>query len=144
VVEKARQSHVPVIWVQHSEEQMPIGSPGWQIVPELLPLEREQVVQKTYRSSFDETNLEEILAAEEVGKLFICGAETNFCIRSTSYAALERGYDITLISDSHTAWNGSGDDIPASVIISEQNSSFDGYQLSGRSASIADAAEVAF
>ena len=37
LVEKARQEHVPVIWVQHSDEELHRGSGDWQIVPELNP-----------------------------------------------------------------------------------------------------------
>jgi hypothetical protein len=37
LVEKARREHVPVIWIQHSDEQLKRGSGDWQIVPELNP-----------------------------------------------------------------------------------------------------------
>ena len=33
LVEKARREHVPVIWVQHSDEELERGSGDWQIVP---------------------------------------------------------------------------------------------------------------
>ena len=61
-VVKARSAGIPVIWVQHSEDEMPIDSDGWQIVPELQPLPNEPIVRKIYRSSFEATNLEELLA----------------------------------------------------------------------------------
>ena len=32
----------------------------------------------------------------------LAGAATNWCIRATAYAALERGYTLTLLSDAHT------------------------------------------
>ena len=144
-LDRARASATPVIWVQHSDEYLPIDSSGWQIVPELVPLESEPVVRKLYRSSFEDTNLDELLADADVGHLFICGAETNNCVRHTSHAALERGYDVTLLHDAHTTtgyeWNNH--ELQASQIIDEQNSSFWQYQLPGRSASIAAVADLA-
>jgi nicotinamidase-related amidase len=48
LVEKARREHVPVIWVQHSDEELERGSGGWQIVPELNPDDSEPLVEKHY------------------------------------------------------------------------------------------------
>ena len=36
-VDQARRQGIPVIWVQHSDDEMEAGSPDWQIVPELVP-----------------------------------------------------------------------------------------------------------
>ena len=135
---KARAASIPVIWVQHSDEGMTIGSDGWQIVPELIPLAGEPIVEKRFRSSFIETNLEEILEGLKVSHLFICGAETNNCVRHTSMSALDSGYDITLIEDAHTTtgfeWNGYIMD--AARTIDEQNTNFMGYQLPTCSADV--------
>jgi nicotinamidase-related amidase len=130
-VEKARAASIPVIWVRHSEEELPIGSDGWQIVPELVPLSNEPIIEKKYRSTFVETNFENILSSLKISNLFICGAETNNCVRHTAMAALDYGYDITLIEDAHTTtgfeWNGYILD-PARTI-DEQNTNFMGYSL---------------
>ena len=32
----------------------------------------------------------------------LAGASTNWCIRATAYATLDRGYDLTLLQDAHT------------------------------------------
>jgi nicotinamidase-related amidase len=143
-IEKARAASVPVIWVRHSAEDLPLGSDGWQIVPELTPLDGEPIIEKKYRSSFIETNLEEVLASLKVSHLFICGAETNNCVRHTSMGALDGGYDITLIEDGHTTtgfeWNGYVMD--AARTIDEQNTNFMGYELPGRTAHTAKVADL--
>jgi len=135
-VERARAAGVQVIWVQHSEDEMPIGSPQWEIAPELVPLAGEQIIRKTFRSSFVETELSDVLAAGDIGHLIICGAETNNCVRHTCHAALELGYDITLIEDGHTTtgfeWNGYV--VDAARVVDEQNINFMDYRLPGRSA----------
>jgi nicotinamidase-related amidase len=102
LVEKARREGVPVIWVQHSDEELTRGSGGWQIVPELNPDGSEPLVEKHYGDSFEGTTLEKVLSGLGVGRLVVVGAQTDACIRSTLHGAFARGYDATLVSDAHT------------------------------------------
>ncbi len=103
LVEKARRERVPVVWVQHSDEQLARGSDNWRIVPELTPGDSEPLVEKSYGDSFEATTLETVLSGLGVGRLVVAGAETDACIRSTIHGALARGYDATLVGDAHTA-----------------------------------------
>jgi len=139
LVKKARIASVPVIWVQHSDEELESGSDTWQIVPELEPHPDESLIHKLYRSSFEETDLEAVLASLGVGSVVICVAQTNNCVRNTIHAAYERGYDVTLAEDAHTTTDGPWDDgiISAKAIIDEQNRACIAYQLPGRSCDIA-------
>ncbi len=103
LVDKARGENVPVVWVQHSDdENMPKDSDGWQLVPELTRKEPEPLVHKQYADSFEATDLEAILGERKVGHLVVTGAQTDECIRSTLHGAIVRGYDATLVSDAHT------------------------------------------
>lgn len=102
LVQRARAEQAPVIWVQHSDDNLPTGSPGWQLVPELEPAASEPVVHKSYGDSFEGTDLESVLAERGVGRLVVAGAQTDACIRSTLHGALTRGYDVTLAADAHT------------------------------------------
>ena len=102
LVAKARATKVPVVWVQHSSEELPRDSDGWRYVPELPHDESEAVVHKRYADAFDETDLEAVLAERTVGHLIVAGAQTDECIRATLHGAIVRGYDATLVSDAHT------------------------------------------
>ncbi len=102
LVDRARAEHVPVVWVQHDDEDLPEGSEGWRYVPELTLEDSEPVVHKHYGDSFDDTDLEDILAERQVGRLIVAGAQTDACIRSTLHGAVVRGYDATLVEDAHT------------------------------------------
>lgn len=146
LVEKARSGDTEVIWVQHSEEEMPIGGEDWKIVPELKPLESEPKVQKSFRSSFEETILDELLEVLGVGHLYISGAQTNNCVRHTMHAALERGYDVTLIEDAHTTSDShwGSEVLHASAVVAEQNRSCSDYSLLGRKCDLTTTAEVSF
>jgi len=102
LVNKARAEAVPVIWVQHSDDDLPIGSESWQYVQELVRRNSEPLVHKRYGDSFEGTDLEALLAARGVGRLVVTGAQTDACIRSTLHGAIVRGYDATLVADAHT------------------------------------------
>lgn len=101
-VEKARTKGIPVIWVQHSDDELSYQSPEWELVPQLSPLKTDPRIDKHFNSSFEETSLDELLAQLEVTHIVLAGAATNWCIRATAYAALDRGYDVTLIKDAHS------------------------------------------
>ena len=102
LIDKARHEEVPVVWVQHSDEQMVRGSEEWRIVPELTPIETEPSVEKIHGDSFEDTSLENVLAGLGVGRLVVVGAQTDACVRATIHGAFVRGYDTTLVSDAHT------------------------------------------
>ena len=101
-VERARSAGVPVVWVQHSSQELPSGSAQWQWVPELVPAQGEVLVPKNYNSSFEKTSLDSELARFGATHIVLAGAATNWCIRATAYGALDRGYDLTLVKDAHT------------------------------------------
>jgi nicotinamidase-related amidase len=118
VVHKARAEGVPVVWVQHSDDNLRRDTDGWQYVPELTRAGEEPLIHKHYGDSFEDTDLEDVLAQRKVGRLVVTGAQTDACVRSTLHGAIVRGYDVTLVSDAHTtedltAW---GAPPPAQVI----------------------------
>lgn len=146
-VEKARDRGLPVIWVQHSDQELLHGSPDWQLVPELSPAEEEMRIDKQFNSSFEQTSLEETLAGLGATHVVLAGAATNWCIRATAYGALDRGYDLTLIRDGHTTEPielGDGDGIAAEGIVRELNIAMTWLSYPGRRNGTAAAAEVEF
>ena len=146
-VEKARQQGVPVIWIQHSDDELVFGSPEWQWVPELSPAEGEVQIHKQFNSSFEQTSLEETLASLGATHIVLAGAATNWCIRATAYGALDRGYDLTLIKDAHTTGTlelENGIIIEAANIIRELNIAMTWLSYPGRTNMTASAEEVDF
>ena len=113
LVDRARQSGVPVVWVRHSSDTMPLGSDGWQIVPELVPASGETVVEKCYGDAFEATNLADVLAALGARHVVVCGAQSDACVISTLFGGLTRGYDMTLVGDAHTTDDYSAYGLPA-------------------------------
>lgn len=145
LVERARREHVPVIWVQHADEELTKGSESWRIVPELVPDEAEPLVEKHYGDSFEATNLETVLSGLGVGRLVVTGAETDACVRCTLHGAFTRGYDAILVRDAHTtgdrtAWGGP----PADQVIAHTNLYWSYQAAPGRTAGTVPTADVDF
>ena len=145
LVEKARGEQVPVVWVQHSDEQIVRGSDGWRIVPELKPDDAEPLVEKHYGDSFEDTSLETVLSGLGVGRLMVVGAQTDACIRSTLHGALARGYDATLVSDAHTTedqteWGAP----PPEMVIAHTNLYWTYQTAPGRTAGTVETKDVDF
>ncbi len=145
LVERARAEGVPVVWVQHSDDDLERGSAGWQIVDELAPGEGEPLVEKHYGDSFEGTPLESVLAGLGVGRLVVVGAQTDQCIRGTLHGALVRGYDATLVSDAHTtedqtAWGAP----PPDQVIAHTNLYWTYEALPGRTGGTVGTDEVVF
>jgi nicotinamidase-related amidase len=145
IVEKARRERVPVVWVQHSDEQLARGSDDWRIVHELTPGDSEPLVEKNYGDSFEDTTLETVLSGLGVGRLLVVGAQTDACIRSTLHGAFVRGYDATLVSDAHTtedltAWGAP----PPDKVIAHTNLYWTDQTAPGRTAGTVQTKDVDF
>jgi nicotinamidase-related amidase len=145
LVDKARAEDVPVIWVQHSSDELPPGSDQWQYVDELQREESEPLVHKRYGDSFEDTELESELAARGVGRLVVAGAQSDACVRSTLHGAFTRGYDTILVGDAHTTedlseWGAP----PPDKVISHTNLYWSWQSAPGRTAGVVDTAVVSF
>ena len=147
VVERARAAGVPVLWVQHSDDELPKGSPQWEWVPELVPAATEPRINKNFNSSFEQSSLEQELATLGSTHITLAGAASNWCIRATAYGALERGYDLTLVKDAHTTGSMEFEDgrcIEAWSIIEELNIAMTWVSYPGRKNTTSSAVDASF
>jgi nicotinamidase-related amidase len=146
-VDRARQAGIAVVWVQHHDHNLAHGSADWQWVPELLPAPGETRIFKSWNSAFEQTPLEAELARLGATHITLAGASTNWCIRATAYAALERGYDLTLVRDAHTTDTmvlDSGQRLEAADVVQELNVAMTWLRYPGRINATAPARSVDF
>ncbi|GAB3622820.1 hypothetical protein GCM10027418_09020 [Mariniluteicoccus endophyticus] len=134
-----------MVWVQHCSEEFPEGSEAWRVTAELTPADGEPRVLKRYGDAFEDTTLEAELAGLGAGRLVLCGAMTDACVRCTAHGGLARGYDVTLVSDAHTTedmreW---GSPISAEDAIAYTNMYWQYTTAPGREVAVATTAEVA-
>ena len=101
----ARTHSIPVFHVQQRtppEFALPLlvrGTEGEQIHPLVAPNAQETLIEKTFPSSFQGTQLEEQLRAAGIEHLVVCGMMTHVCVASTVHSAFERGLRVTLVYD---------------------------------------------
>ena len=146
-VQRARHEQAPVIWVQHGDDDLLPGSPQWQWAPELAPAPEEHQIHKRFNSAFEETELEATLAELGATRIVLAGAATNWCIRATAYAALDRGYDLTLLKDAHTTETMEFDDgttVAAADVVRDLNVAMTWLSYPGRKNAAQSVDEVSF
>jgi nicotinamidase-related amidase len=142
---RARQEDVPVLFIQHEDPddpEMTRGSPGWQLAAALDRLDSDPVVPKTYRDSFAETALADLLTASGVRRLIIAGAHSDYCVQMSALSAVIRGYDVTLVSDGHTAQDDG--ELPGAQIRDLVNARFASLRAPGRAVATMPAAAITF
>jgi nicotinamidase-related amidase len=145
LVGKARDAGIPIVWVQHTDDALTQGSDAWQYVPELVRQEPEPLVRKAYGDSFEDTDLEQILADAGVGNLVVTGAQTDACIRSTIHSGFTRGYDVTLVGDAHTTEDHTEWGMPTPEQVIAHTNLYWQYQTApGRTAAVTETKDVSF
>lgn len=91
-----RRQQLPIIFIQHEDEELVKGCESWQLVPQLKNLPEDYYVGKTHANSFYQTNLQELLQELAIKNLEIVGAQTQYCVDSTIKFAHGLGYTLFL------------------------------------------------
>ncbi len=121
---KARQSNIPVIYIQHTDSSpdslLSEGKQTWEIHRDVKPLPTDIVVRKSSLDAFYKTTLQEKLQGLEIKKLFIAGMQTQFCVDTTCRSAYSLGYkENVLVKDAHSTFDTSV--LSASQIVDHHN-----------------------
>jgi nicotinamidase-related amidase len=145
LLDRARSSGTPVIYVQHNESiegGLVPGTTIWAIHPAVAPHDGEPVVQKESPDSFHETRLQEELEARGIKRLVITGGQTQYCVDTTVRRAVAQGYDVLLASDAHTT--DDSETLPAEKIIAFYNETLNGFWAGEYKVRVQPAGEIHF
>lgn len=100
-----QEKHWPILFVQHTSKRKPEGSNIWKIHPKFHHHPDDIRLNKTHYSAFWQTDLETILKSKQVNSVIVCGYMSEFCVLSTLRAAMERGFDASILEGAIASLN---------------------------------------
>lgn len=145
LIGRARAASRPVIFIQHdgpAGHRLEIGTPGWELHPDLPRQPGDIVVHKTACDSFHDTALQAVLAERRIGHLVIAGLMTQYCVDTTCRRAVSLGFDVTLVADAHTT--ADSDMLQVEQIVAHHNALLDGFDAGSATIRVKPLAQVAF
>jgi len=138
----ARAAGVPVVLVQHEDDDLQYGSDGWRLEPRLQVEPTDLRIRKTTPDSFLRTDLQERLQSRGIDHLVICGLQSDYCVDTTTRRALAQGYAVTLASDAHSTVANAV--LSAVQITAHHNAVLGSISSFGQRAKVIPAANVRF
>lgn len=108
LLERFRRDGEPVVHVRHIWDApdatfMRPGTPGVEIHSSVSPGAGETLISKAYPNSFRETALDETLKAMGIDELVVTGMMTSMCVDASVRAAVDLGYEVTVVGDACAA-----------------------------------------
>jgi nicotinamidase-related amidase len=101
LIDGFRAAGEPVIYFLHSDEDehFSVTSPYYRLMDFLAPRENEPLLHKTSRNCFTSTNLLQLLLRRRVGRVTICGIQTEQCCETTARVAADLGFDVDFVTE---------------------------------------------
>lgn len=75
------------------------GEKGWDIIPELSPIEGEPIIDKPGKGSFYATDLDMLLRGMNARNVVFTGITTDVCVHTTMRDANDMGYECLILAD---------------------------------------------
>ncbi len=139
---RARDAGAPVFFVQHEAAgtELAYGSAAWQLDNRLHVEPGDIPVRKTTSAPFASSELHKMLQERGVGGVVVVGYATEFCVDSTVRWSASLGYEVTLVSDTHTTHDKAH--LPAEQIITHHNATLPSIVSLGAPIKVAVAAQL--
>ncbi len=75
------------------------GTPGADFINSIKPQPQDWIIYKNRADGFMDTYLNEYLSNLQIKNVIITGIQTPVCVRATAISAMERNYNVTMITD---------------------------------------------
>jgi len=144
VADKARTAAVPVIFVQHEQDDtvLEFATDGWKLQSGLEVGADDFFVRKTTPDSFHNTELQQILKDHDIASVAVCGYATEFCVDTTVRRAAALGFSVSLVGDAHTTHDKSHQ--PAAQIRNHHNRTLSNITSFGPEIRVVSSDDVVF
>ncbi|KRN95356.1 isochorismatase family protein [Companilactobacillus kimchiensis] len=100
-----RQANLPIIFIQHNDQDIVRGSDLWQLSGKLDKQKEDVVVEKFHPNAFYQTNLNKVLMQQGSRTIELCGAQTEYCCNASIVMAHGLGYKILMEHDMTTTFD---------------------------------------
>ena len=114
LIARARAARATVVFIQDSRVH-----PDGAVDGRLAPAGADWRIRKGFCDAFLGTDLDARLRASGIGRLAVCGLQTDYCVDTTCRRAASLGYDVQLAADAHSTFDGGG--LAATQIIDHHN-----------------------
>lgn len=136
ILDRARRDGAMVVHVRNNggeDDPDAPGTTGWELIHDVAG--HEAVVDKRTPNGFAGTELGSLLA--DAREVVIVGMQSEYCVRETSLAALQRGLAVSLVRGAHATY-GDGKRSAAEISAATED------ELAQAGARILDAGDVTF
>jgi nicotinamidase-related amidase len=147
LVEQARASGTPILYVQHDGPKghgLEVGSSAWNIHPAIAPQEGDLIVHKRASDSFYDTSLQCELDKRGIANLVVVGGQTEYCVDTTVRRATTLGYNVTLVGDAHTTEDYDEAVLSAAQRIAYHNEVLNGFRTDTCTIHVKPTSEIRF
>mmetsp|Transcript_12648 Transcript_12648/g.26764 ORF Transcript_12648/g.26764 Transcript_12648/m.26764 type:complete len:199 (+) Transcript_12648:13-609(+) len=123
LLDRARAASRPIFHIMHDAGKgspYDVNEPIGKIADIVAPKDGEPVVTKAYPSSFENTNLQELIDATGTKKLILAGFMTHCCVNSTARAGFNKGYQVTVVGNATATRDLPNPSKPGEVIPAQQ------------------------
>jgi nicotinamidase-related amidase len=104
-IKSYREKDQPIIFMQHTDAELPYGSPAWMLAAKLAVQNEDQIFLKYHSDSFFETGLQNYLTNRQINQLEICGLQTEYCVDTAIRVGHHLGFKIKVLSGLHTTFD---------------------------------------
>ena len=118
-----RQSALPIIFIQHEDQELIPTTDSWKLMAPLDNQSSDYYVAKTHANSFYRTTLSKLLTELAVKEIEFCGAQTEYCVDTTIRMAHGLGYQLSMVRGGNTTLDNS--ELSAKQIIAHHEDIWD-------------------
>ncbi|MFC6294057.1 isochorismatase family protein [Lactiplantibacillus daoliensis] len=102
------QAQQPVIFMQHTDDELAYGSWDWQLATGLQRQPSDRVILKYHSDSFYETGLTEVLQHLDAKTVEVCGLQTEYCVDTAIRVGHSRGFKMVTLAGHSTTYDANG------------------------------------